>query len=364
MVYKWAPGTQYQNGAVVSYGGHLYKIIQPHQSLNGWEPPNTPALWGRLPEEEHDDYNSGRRDHCVEDHHRRHSRTPSPHRPQPGGWGHDEHRDDRREPSPPRPDQHQYQNQNQSQNQNQNQNQNQQQQNQNKPDDDGKKPWLTETQKHGLEIGGGVLGALAIGAGIYAYSEHKSKASEEAKQKAWREEGNSENWEAGAIRRTEHYNRGGQAPPVRWVLMSSGQPFPRDAIVGGHENNQKLYIIRAFHEGGLHIGKAAGHINDGGCSFAWGGQEIGHVTKFEVLVGDENAVRWIHHAENDGPVKVEGWQPVEGGKETDGRFIFVSQVRYQGGVHPCKYTVGEREANFGWGGEEHKSRDFNVLAYA
>ncbi|WCF09588.1 glycosyl hydrolase family 18 protein [Paenibacillus thiaminolyticus] len=41
----WAPNTDYRVGDVVTYGGTDYKCIQPHTSLNGWEPPNAPALW-------------------------------------------------------------------------------------------------------------------------------------------------------------------------------------------------------------------------------------------------------------------------------------------------------------------------------
>ncbi|SMC76855.1 alpha-lytic protease prodomain-containing protein [Lentzea albidocapillata] len=44
----WAPYTAYGNGAQVTYGGASYRIIQPHTSVPGWEPPNTPALWQRL----------------------------------------------------------------------------------------------------------------------------------------------------------------------------------------------------------------------------------------------------------------------------------------------------------------------------
>jgi len=44
----WAPSTAYAIGAVVTYGGVSYRCIQAHTSLNGWEPPNVPALWQRL----------------------------------------------------------------------------------------------------------------------------------------------------------------------------------------------------------------------------------------------------------------------------------------------------------------------------
>jgi hypothetical protein len=50
---------QYDHNAVVEYEGHLYKIVQPHQSEPNWQPPVVPALWSRVPEECHHEYRSG-----------------------------------------------------------------------------------------------------------------------------------------------------------------------------------------------------------------------------------------------------------------------------------------------------------------
>lgn len=41
----WAANTAYQKDDVVSYNNVNYICIQPHTSLNGWEPSNVPALW-------------------------------------------------------------------------------------------------------------------------------------------------------------------------------------------------------------------------------------------------------------------------------------------------------------------------------
>ncbi|GAA2882726.1 cellulose-binding protein [Actinoplanes cyaneus] len=44
----WAAGTTYQPGDVVTYAGRSYRCRQTHTALNGWEPPNVPALWTAL----------------------------------------------------------------------------------------------------------------------------------------------------------------------------------------------------------------------------------------------------------------------------------------------------------------------------
>ncbi|WP_328658881.1 alpha-lytic protease prodomain-containing protein [Streptomyces sp. NBC_00334] len=44
----WAPGTVYQPGDAVTYGGATYRCLQGHQAQQGWEPANVPALWQRV----------------------------------------------------------------------------------------------------------------------------------------------------------------------------------------------------------------------------------------------------------------------------------------------------------------------------
>ncbi|WP_410657119.1 alpha-lytic protease prodomain-containing protein [Amycolatopsis sp. lyj-112] len=44
----WAPYTYYGSGATATFGGSNYRVIQPHTSQVGWEPPNVPALWERV----------------------------------------------------------------------------------------------------------------------------------------------------------------------------------------------------------------------------------------------------------------------------------------------------------------------------
>ncbi|NEW08200.1 chitinase [Paenibacillus sp. SYP-B3998] len=43
----WAPNTAYKTGDVVTYSNNTYQCVQGHTSLNGWEPPNVPALWSK-----------------------------------------------------------------------------------------------------------------------------------------------------------------------------------------------------------------------------------------------------------------------------------------------------------------------------
>lgn len=49
---EWAAGEQVLVGNVRSYGGSDYQCIQAHVTQVSWEPPNVPALWQVVEEEE------------------------------------------------------------------------------------------------------------------------------------------------------------------------------------------------------------------------------------------------------------------------------------------------------------------------
>ena len=74
---------------------------------------------------------------------------------------------------------------------------------------------------HSSQIGAGLLAGAAaigtlIGAGVFAYKRHKERS-------------------------------GRYQPRVAWV-SNEGQDMPRDAIQGGEERGERLFICRAPHE--------------------------------------------------------------------------------------------------------------------
>src|SRR5260221_4256265 len=45
----WKIGIPITTGQILSFGGHNWKAIQPEtQTVDGWQPPNVPALWSDL----------------------------------------------------------------------------------------------------------------------------------------------------------------------------------------------------------------------------------------------------------------------------------------------------------------------------
>lgn len=71
-------------------------------------------------------------------------------------------------------------------------------------------------------------------------------------------------WLTEARFRRAAYSQSFALPSLRWVLVEEGEPIPDDAIETGIEaSGEPLYSIRAWHNGGLHLGKGGHHIFKG-----------------------------------------------------------------------------------------------------
>ncbi|KDQ21377.1 carbohydrate-binding module family 12 protein [Botryobasidium botryosum FD-172 SS1] len=350
MVAYWEPGTQYDYGCIVEYCGAQYKIIQPHRSQSDWPPDCTPALWGRVQDNSYGSpYGDG--------HHQNYQGGGGGYGGGYGSGGYGEKHDQQQQYSygysgdqkhggqhQPPPPQYNYGN---------NANVPQQQQPQ------GEKHWWENPEhRKQLEIGGGILaGAALLGGGFALYNHHQQK-QQEAKGGEWA----MQNWLSDAKNRTSEFYRTGPRGPYTWVL-TEGRNIPQGAIEGGRDgDNHKspLYICRAYHAGGVHVGKAGRHLEKGAV-IGYGNKEI-EISTYEILLGDSNAVRWVD-ARGDFSPHALGGQPVEGGRESDGTPLYIAQAPYHHGVHPGKTNPGFKGACIAWGGEEKIVSQYRVLVY-
>ncbi|KAF8588707.1 carbohydrate-binding module family 12 protein [Ramaria rubella] len=315
MVNEWEPGTQYELGAVV-----FYKIIQPHRSESNWTPPATPALWGKLPEHDSESrpaeyqqpqqqappqYKGGSLDGEEKPWHEQHSQKVEVH--------HEEQQ----------------------------------------------KHWydLDDKRKKELEIGGGLAAGLALlGAGYVAYHKH-GKNEEQKKAQVWA----LQKWLRDAQARAEAFHRNGPQGPVTWIL-TNGKNIPRGAILGGQDaNGQPVFIARAFHEGGVQVGKAGPQFELGGV-VGYNHKEF-QVGAYEVLIGDGRAVRWVDTHGHLKPAGL-GCRLVEGGHEEDGTFLFIARADHKHGVYPGKASEVLDGAYIPYDGNEECKNSYRVLAYA
>lgn len=133
---------------------------------------------------------------------------------------------------------------------------------------------------------------------------------------------------------------------AEWVRAANGD-IPPDAVPGGGEDGQSLYICRASYQGGVHPGKVRSEFE--GCNIGYGGKEVA-VRSYEVLTA-----LWVDAANGDIPSDV-----YEGGSEGN-QPLFVCRASYRGGTHPGKIRNDFGACNIGYGGQEVKVASYQVL---
>ncbi|KZV69357.1 carbohydrate-binding module family 12 protein [Peniophora sp. CONT] len=322
MTNYWEPGTQYNNGDIVEYIGHRYKIIQPHHSQSDWTPDVTPALWGRLQDGDHG-FGGGE------------YRAPEHHAENPPQYGYGQEKPAQQPVyQPPAEQTTQIQH------------------------EEKKKNWwdLDEDRKKELLVGGGLLGAAGLLAGgFYAYKKHeKNEEEEKALQfglQKWLEDAQR--------RRDEFYSRGPRAPTT-WVLTEK-HDIPDGALPAGRDGEgNPIYVARAFHEGGVHVGHVSRNTKQGAV-ISFGGDDF-EVTTYEILLGDERAVHWEHLRGRFVPQNLYN-SPVDGGHEANGTPIAVARAEKDGWIIPGKASANVEGANIAHHGKEKRVEDYEVLCY-
>jgi hypothetical protein len=327
MTRNWEPGTQYNYGDVVSYEGHNYKIIQPHFSQGDWNPAVTPALWGRMQDGGHHE---------------------QPHQ-QGGGGGYSSGYQQQQPQQVPQQQQGGYGG---GYGDNKQDQQNQPNQESGTPKEE--KKWYQESSNQML-AGGILAGAAALAAGGMYYKHTRDEKEEKVKHQHSFEE-----WCNEGRARTEEFHRGGPRGPLTWLQVRQGQSLPQNLIAGGEENGRPIWICRAFHEGSVQVGKC---LPNGVGIIGYGHKEI-QPEVFEVLVGDQRAIRWVPAEGRLDLDELRGCRPMEAGYEESGTALYVAQARYKDSIHPGKISTKLKAAFIPYGNDEEEVKEYRVLCYA
>jgi hypothetical protein len=317
MTVYWEPGTQYDYGDVVEFEGARYKIIQPHRSQSDWTPPVTPALWGRIQEDQYKDHEPYDHPHGKGDYHCEDVHKPSDYTSHPDQTVEVSHVEQ-------------------------------------------KTNWwdLPDDRKQQLKIGGGlVAGAAIIGGGIFAYKHYEHKKEEEKDALAWGAQG----WAKDSQAKTEEVRKHGPRAPTTWVLVEGRDKIPPSAYsVGNDKDNHPVFVARAFIDHGLQLGKASAQFKQGS-AIGYGGKVV-ELSTFEVLLADTNAVYWVSFS-NQLNLEELGAKPVEGGKEANGAVLYIARVKYNNGYHPAKIGEHLPAAHLAFNGTEVLVEDYEVLCF-
>ncbi|KAG8960446.1 hypothetical protein FRC05_006842 [Tulasnella sp. 425] len=166
-----------------------------------------------------------------------------------------------------------------------------------------------------------------------------------------------EEWLAQGRRRRAEMS---SSPPwsVAWFLVEEGEQIPPHSIPMGSEEGGHLFSIRVWKEGGLTLGKHGRHHSQG--YIPWYNKELPWKGPYEILVGDQTAVRWVSPGEGS-------FAAVEGGYEaTFPAALLIAQTEMEGTLQPGKAFSGDRGAYFGWRWDEHWrwNNDVKILAWA
>ncbi|TXT11084.1 hypothetical protein VHUM_01835 [Vanrija humicola] len=205
------------------------------------------------------------------------------------------------------------------------------------------------------------------GVGAFAYAEDTEV--ELLRQSAFREytAGNDrEDWLHAARARTAAYEsaeaNGGIVPLLRWVLVESWAKIPNDALPIGHDENQHvLYASRVWFCGGLHIGKAGDHLAVR-CATSVEGR-VHSAPTFEVLCGSLETVEWVP-VEPGQPAVFPGLQPVEGGRQSDGRAILIARGEHHNLLTVSGCLVDDDHASVPYDSRDDRLESYEVLTYA
>jgi hypothetical protein len=145
-----------------------------------------------------------------------------------------------------------------------------------------------------------------------------------------------------------------------WVSASGGV-VPMGAVVFGSEApmpgelfGRLLYICRASYQGATHPGKLRPELR--GCSIPWHGREL-TVPNYDVLVNPKGMPILRLNALAGGVPQY----TLVGGRETDGNPFYLCSAPWNGGLHPGKLRPEFGGCNIPWGGGEITITSYQVL---
>jgi len=139
---------------------------------------------------------------------------------------------------------------------------------------------------------------------------------------------------------------------LEWVSASGGK-HPKDSVRAGYDSGEKVYVVRAHHEGATTPGKL--HNGHSHVYIPYNMTEVS-VEDYEVLTGPPAALSWIEGQNGEVPSNA-----VVGGQDADGETIYIGRAIHQGTV-----TVGKVHPSHGccyvsYGGEELNFKEYEIL---
>ncbi|KAK8787065.1 hypothetical protein V5799_023158, partial [Amblyomma americanum] len=139
---------------------------------------------------------------------------------------------------------------------------------------------------------------------------------------------------------------------TRWVRCYQDN-IPDNAVVGGTDKGEDLFVGRARHNGGLLPGKV--HRSHRCCYVAYYGREHKY-EDYEVLVNDGASLTWVRDSNGSVPKGA-----IPGGHSADGETLYIGRSRHEGTVTVGKVLPSHGSLYLAYYGCEHRYNGYEVL---
>ncbi|XP_075534725.1 uncharacterized protein LOC142569399 [Dermacentor variabilis] len=142
-------------------------------------------------------------------------------------------------------------------------------------------------------------------------------------------------------------------PVCEWVMCFENR-IPYNAVPGGEDSGETIYIGRAVHNGEVIPGKVV--PSHSCCYVAYEGAEHSH-RDYQALISDGTPFTWA--PASDGAIPTGA---VQGGVCASGEPLYIGRTYHEGTLTIGKVQPSRRCLFIPYGGEEHCYSDYEVLA--
>ncbi|KAH6948040.1 hypothetical protein HPB50_022609 [Hyalomma asiaticum] len=141
-------------------------------------------------------------------------------------------------------------------------------------------------------------------------------------------------------------------PACQWVTCHGGN-VPPNAVPGGKDSDQTIFVGRAVHGSDIVPGKVV--PSHGCCYVSYAGAEHSHKS-YEVLVSDGTPMAWLPASNGSLPSGA-----IQGGNTGSREALFIGRTFHSGTLTVGKVHPSHRCLYIPYGGKEHRYTDYEAL---
>ncbi|CAN7947008.1 unnamed protein product, partial [Ixodes hexagonus] len=138
----------------------------------------------------------------------------------------------------------------------------------------------------------------------------------------------------------------------QWVDCDNGS-IPFNAVPGGDDGGETIFVGRAAHDGDVVPGKVV--PSHSCCYVSHAGAEHTH-RSYQVLISNSSQLHWAPASDGELP-----FGAIQGGSCTSGERLYIGRTSHEGTLTIGKVHPSHRCLYIPYGGEEHRYSHYEVL---